>query len=222
MRLVSMLLKVVVVLAAAWGCALMAGRLGPWKAMAIWAAVMGVLCAGIALAISRQSAGKITVLNYLMGYVLQWGYRIGKGKLSKIAMISWIIWMLVGTAAVLATRVHATTFAAGSGTEPQGRGTAVMVLLTLSWIIDGAALCYLLGVVATSGKHNRLLGSLGPVMGVLLLMIGGSAGLVLYNHSPAAAKIALLIAGGPVLLVGLLYGVFMVVIVVSGRKTRWN
>jgi hypothetical protein len=153
-----------------------------------------------------------------MGYILQWGYRIGQGKLVKIAMVSWVIWMLLGTAAVLATRVHANTFATGLGAESQNRGTTIMVLLTLAWIIDGAALCYLLGIVF----NGRRLGSLGPVMGVLLLMIGVSAGLVVYNHTATAAKIALLVAGGPILLLGLLYGLFVINILIMGRKTRWN
>lgn len=218
MRLLSKVLKIVIVLAAVWGCAWMAGKLGPWKALGVWAAIFTVLCTVIPLALARQSAGKITVMNFLMGYILQWGYRIGQGKLIRIAMISWGIWMLLGTAAVLATRVHANAFATGLGADAQNRGATIMVLLTLAWIIDGAALCYLLGIVLA----GRRLASLGPVLAVLLLMIGVSMGLVIYNHTATTAKIALLVAGGPILLLGLLYGLFVINILVAGRTTRWN
>lgn len=217
MRYVTMVLKIIVILAAAGACAMLAGRFGPWKALGMWAAIWGVLCVGIALAVSRQPAGRITVLNLLMGYILQWGYRIGRGKLSNITLISWCVWMLLGGAAILATRVHL-----DSAAESQARSKMVMVLLVLSWIIDGAALFYILGIIFSQGRSGRQLGVLGPVAGILLLMILGSAALVVFNSSAGAAMTALLLAGGPMLLLGLFYAIFVVVIVVCGRKTRWN
>lgn len=221
MRFVALGLKVVVVLAAVAACALMARRIGPWKALGWWAVIFGVLCAGIAFAVSRQPPGKVTVLNYLMGYILQWGYRIGRGKLVNITAISWSIWMLLGMAAVFAAQIHANTFASAAA-EPHARGMVLMALLALAWIVDGAALFYILGNGIFNGGAARQPGSLWVVAAILLAMILGSAGLVIASHSRSAALAALLLAGGPILLVGVFYGLFMVVIVMSGRKTRWN
>ncbi len=220
MRVIAMGLKVVVVLAAVAACALMARRIGPWKALGWWAIILGVLCAGVAFAVSRQSSGRVTILNYLMGYILQWGYRIGRGQLVNITAISWIIWMLLGGVGILATQVHANTFASNA-IEPQTRGMVLMALLALAWIVDGAALFYILGNGIFSGGPARQSGTLWAVAAILFIMILGSVGLVIAGHSRSAALAALLLAGGPILLAGVAYAVFIVVILMNG-KARWN
>src|SRR5262249_37311956 len=98
-------LKVVCVIAAAIGCAALVQRFGPWQALGIWAGSMAVLCTGVALILHSQTPQKVTPANYVAGFVLQWGYRVGRGKLSAIVAISWVIWVLLGVAMILS--VHA-------------------------------------------------------------------------------------------------------------------
>lgn len=220
-----MTVKLLLIPAALVLCVWLTRRLGPWKALCWWVGGMALICAGIALAIRGQEAGRITPLNYLMGYILQWGYRLSNGQLSGIAAISWGIWVLLGAAAIVAAQLHVNVNAAGSlaaAAEWRGPGMVVFSLLAISWIVDGGALLFLLQTFMTSQDGTRLLASAAPVMGGLLLILLTSIALATLWRSPLAAYAALIVAGGPPLLVGIGYGVFVLIIVVSGGHARWN
>src|SRR4051794_31396991 len=138
MRVLMVSLKLLAALAAMAACAWMATRLGPWKSLALFAGVMGLVCCMTAWIVHRQPPETVTFANYLMAIVLPWGYRIGHGKLRPIILTSWCIWVLLGASAVLAThaRRHVSV-----PTEPVGqRNTTVMTLLALAWIVDGGVL----------------------------------------------------------------------------------
>ena len=226
MRYVMLAIKVLVVAGGVVACAVMARRLGPWTAMVAWAVVTGLLCGGIALVVRRQAPGRITAANYLMGLILQWGYGVAKGKLPGIVAISWGIWLLLGAAAVIGATALSSPSVSPAVTvdvpaDAQGRSTLVMTLLVIAWIVDGAALLKLIGILAT-GRTAESVRSLGPIVAVLLIMIVGSVALVTLNPSASAARTALLLAGGPPLLLGLGYGAFVLLIVTVGRNARWN
>lgn len=205
-------------------CAELALKLGPWKAIAIWAAGVAVVDAAVALLMHRQSPPeKISWINYVAGVVLPWGYRIGRGKLWPIVVTSWAIWMLLGAAVIVATVASAAeSEVAAAAHAPARRGPLVMTLLCLAWLVDGGVLLRCIGLLATSANARHMMRSLAVPMLVLAGILVASIALVVTNCTAAAARVALLIAGGPPLLVGLGYGAFVLVILTVGRKARWN
>jgi hypothetical protein len=201
----------------------------------VFAAGMAVLCGAVALVVHRQPPERVTVANYVMGVVLPWGYRVGRGKLAAIVATSWAVWVLVGLSVVLATdaRMHKAEqppigaaetagTAVATSTAGGGRSTAVMTLLALAWLVDGAALLHCAGVLATSSNARHMARTMTPLLVVLVAMLAASVALVTLSSSASAARLALLIAGVPPLFVGVGYGVFVLVVVTVGRNTRWN
>jgi len=187
-------------------------------AIGIWAVGVGILCCLVALGMHRQPVGKVTVFNYLAGIVLPWGYKIGRGKLLPIVIESWIRWVLLG-AAVVALTAHGFDSLAPSGYH---RGPVVSTLLLLCWVIDAAVLFRIVTMLAIRANDNPLPPKTFPPILALFGMIVVSAGLVIFGHSAAADRIALLICGGPILLIGGGYGLFLLVMMTAGRKARWN
>ena len=222
MRVRWIVIRVITVAAAVAACGWLATGLGAWKALGVWTVVAGALCAAVAFLMQRQTPEKVTFVNYAAGVVLPWGYRIGRGKLVPIVVTSWAIWTLLGIAvaiAVVGRRGNASPEAVALGGE---RSRTVMILLLLSWLIDGAVLLRMIGVVATGTNRSHQLRSLAVPALVLVAMLASSIALVTMNPRPAAARTALLIAGGPPLLLGVAYAVFVVVMVTAGRNARWN
>jgi hypothetical protein len=97
-----------------------------------------------------------------------------------------------------------------------------MSLLFIAWLIDGGVLLYAIGPISTSANKRHLLGTMAGVIAALVAMLAVSIGLVTMSDTPAAARWALAIAGGPPLLLGAAYGAFIVVILTAGRNARWN
>jgi hypothetical protein len=209
-------------------CAELALKLGPWRAMALWAIGVAVVGGVVAFLMHRQSPPeKVSWINYLAGAVLPWGYRIGRGKLWPIVVTSWAIWMLLGVAVIMATARTATTAAhadseVAAATMPAKRASVVMTLLCLAWLVDGGALLRCIGLVATSANPRHMMRSLAVPMLVLAGILVASIALVVANSTAIAAQLALLIAGGPPLLVGGGYGIFVLVMLTAGRNARWN
>jgi hypothetical protein len=234
-------------LALAAACATLATRLGPGKGLAAFALSMAILCVGIAMIVHHQPPQKITLANYMMSFILPWGYRVGRGKLPSIVLTSWTIWVLIGLAIALAinARAHnpeqppptgvaadarpapveatiATSPPDSSPPDSSPRTIVLMALLALAWLIDGGVLLRCLGLLATSTNRPHLARSLAPLVGVLAGILTASIGLVTLTDSPYAASTALLIAGGPPLVVGIGYGLFVLVFLTAGRNARWN
>jgi hypothetical protein len=140
--------------------------------------------------------------------VLHWGYPFSNGKLSRMAAGAWGVWSLLGLGlAVTLNRGPATEVGVGS------------VVLFLSWVLDGAAFLYLLGVLVknfrlTSREGRQLL----SLMAILVTLIGGSGWLAAHGF----ARFAVLVAAGPLTVVGTGYALFLGIILVAGRNSRWN
>lgn len=203
-------------------------QLGAGRGLAVWAIGMAAICALCGLLMKRQTVGKVGVINYAAGYVLPWGYRIGRGKLWPIIVTSAVIWMLIGVAMAMAmtasmpARVVSVSTTQITSVARVPRGNVVMVLLFLAWLIDGGVLLFAMGRVIERVGSSSLPRSLFMPMAVLAGMIVVSAGMVLSSSSAAAAWGALLIAGGPILAVGVVYGLFIIVILTAGKNARWN
>jgi len=185
---------------AAW-CAL---RWSPPLALAVWSGLAAALCGIGALLLSRQPVGVVTASGQLGASLLRWGYKVGRGQLPLIVLVSWLVWTALGAAAIALTVFR---------TEPQTR------LMILAWTIDGLALLYLIGVTATNGPRAR--GALLIPFTALLAMIGGS-GALWWTGTESARETALLIGGAPIPILAAGYGLMMGAMMLGGRKGGWK
>lgn len=177
-------------------------------ALAAWAALTALLCAAGALLIRLQPMGVVTAGGRFGGRFLRWGFRAGHGRLPAIACISWLVWMLLGAMITGVT---------------QSRSQPRLVLMTLAWAVDAAALMWVLGVLSvnwrSSGPMKR---SLMTMALALAGMIAGSAALWWGVATDGSRAAALLLAGGPPLVLGGGYGLMLAAMMTMGRKARWN
>jgi hypothetical protein len=189
-------------------CGELAARLNPWVVMAIWADAMAVLCSAAAWGLKNAPMGTITWRNKLAGYLLPWGYKLGRGKLVPMTLAAWVIWVLIGLGTVILT-----AWPAGAAREHPY--TAVMTFL--SWIVLGALAVRQIGLIPTFGSHSGRMSLLQSVAVVVALLVASA---VLWLTGRAGW--ALLVAGGPIAFVGGGYGLFLGVMLTVGRKARWN
>jgi hypothetical protein len=96
--------------------------------------------------------------------------------------------------------------------------------MVLAWAADTAALLYVLGVwLRSHAPTGAGLGSnLLSMAAVLMLMLVVSGILWFAVSLPGAKRLALMIAGGPPLLIGGGYGLFLLFVLTFGRNVRWN
>jgi hypothetical protein len=222
MRFGVILARVVMLAVTVGVCRWLTSTFGVWKAIGLWAGGMALVCVGTALWLDRQPPGQITFVNRIAGYVLPWGYQIGRGKLAPIVATSWLIWVLLGTGAALTIGgvPSGSTGAQAPSAESATSPTWVTVLLYLSWIVDGAVLARIASVSWI--RQNPMPPSIVTASLVIGGLIAGSAAIKLFGKSAAATKLALIVAGGPPLVVGVGYGLFLLVALTLGRNARWN
>jgi hypothetical protein len=196
---------------------------GPWLAVGIWVAGIGLLCGVVACLLRLQPPGRVGAINHISAFVLPWGFSIGRGKLLPIVLTSWFGWALLG-AAVIVLNAH------GYGLHGQGsidaaayhRSGLMTILLLASWIIDGAVALRLITVVATRANDNPMPpGMLRPILAILALL-AASITLTVIGHTAGQARLALLLTGGPIVVLGGGYGLWLLFMLTVGRKTRWN
>jgi len=191
---------VAMVAIAVW-CAL---RFGLPQGLAVWSGVAAALCGLGALLLSRQPVGVSTASGQLGAAVLRWGYKVGRGQLPGIIVVSWLIWVALG-AAVMAVTLF--------------RTEQLMPWMILAWTIDGAALLYLIGLMATrTGRTQSAL--LMPLLAVLG-MIGVSA-LLWHRGTESARETALLLGGAPIPVLAAGYGLMVAAMMLGGRKGGWK
>jgi hypothetical protein len=130
------------------------------------------------------------------------------------------MWLLIAAAVAIYRSMPASAASAASGgTTPTATSGVWATLLFVSWVIDGAALFYVLSAVARNfSPASREARSLFTVAAVIVAIILGSV--LLYRAGHTGLAIAL--AGGPPLLLGLVAGGMVLVILLLGRKVRWN
>jgi len=212
------LLPVAIVVAVATGFA----RVLPL--MAAWACTtaVGAACAVTgALVLRSAKTNQITWRNRVAGLLLPWGYVLGRGQLPGIVLSCTVIWSALAAGVLLSFYVPAVPSPAPASPlpgQPAPAGFAGPWLL-LAWIVDGACLCYLLAMLrkyfAMGSQVTRT--QLKLVL-VLVVMLVGSVVLHLAGHG----GLGLLVAGGPVAVIGGGYGLFLAVILLFGRNVRWN
>lgn len=194
--------------------------LSPWLAVAAAAAIALGTCGLGALLLRSTALGTITWRNHVGGWLLPWGYTLGRGQLPGITAVCATIWTLLATCSILARATSVAPVATQPGTAATIAATASMPwLLVFAWVVDGTALLYLLKTVLTAfGPGTRASLSLWRLVSVLTGLLVGSVVLHLLGHS----SLATLVAGGPPLLVGGFYGLWIVAMLTFGRNARWN
>lgn len=210
------LLPAAVVVAIATGLARVLPLLAAW---ATTTAIGGALAVTGALLLRSAQVGQIGWRNRVAGLLLPWGYVLGRGKLPGIVISCTAIWSALAAAVLLSFVDPGVAAPAVPAPAPAAAGGASGPWLLLAWIVDGACLCYLLGMLTKYfAPHAQVTRTQLKLVLVLVVMIAGSVVLHLAGH----AGLALLVGGGPVLLIGGGYGLFLGVILLFGRNVRWN
>ena len=186
-------------------CGELATHMKPWAALAVWAGGMALLCTLAAVALKGAPMGKLTWRNRLAGYLLPWGYKLGRGKLIPMTAAAWAIWVLLGAGTILLVSTSAAA-------HPW-----LATLIFITWVIEGGLLVRQLGLSLTFSTRSGRIAVLQFAL-VLAGLIG--AGMVLWVMGYPGW--ALVVSGGPVALVGGGYGLFLGVMLTVGRNARWN
>ena len=190
--------------AAAVVCAM---KLSLPAALATWAGVAAVLCVGGAILMQLQPIGMSTPSGRVGSSFVHWGFDVGRGQLIPAAVISWVIWICLGSAIIALT---------------QFRSQPKHVAMILAWTVDVVALFYTLGALDANRSRGLMPGSVLLVVIALVAMIAGSAALWGFVGTDRARVAALVLAAGPTLFIGVGYGLFVAVMLIGGRNARWN
>ncbi len=199
--MIRRIIVLAVMAAVAVWCAL---HWSPPVALAVWCGLTLALCGIGAVLLSRQPVGIATPTGQIGAALLRWGYKVGRGRLPPVVLVSWLVWTVLGAAAI--------GFTAFRG-EPR---TPWMIL---AWGIDGLALLFLAGVLITNTARTR--GALLIPTAVVLGMIGGSALLWMRGTASAQEK-ALLIGGAPIPVLAAGYALMLGAMMLGGRKGGWK
>jgi hypothetical protein len=207
---------------AALTCIWLASTAGAWAAFGLWIGGTAVICGGVGFLMHAQKSGRVSFINYLAAWVLPWGFKIGQGKLLPIVIESWVRWVLLGIAIFVATAPNFKHIPSAVAFTEYRPSATIMTLIALSWVIDGAVVLRIATMLVIRAKTSPIgPGILRPTVGLALLMTA-SVVLWLIGHNAMWTTVALLLAGGPIVLIGGGYGLFVLFIVTFGRKTRWN
>jgi peptidoglycan/LPS O-acetylase OafA/YrhL len=95
----------------------------------------------------------------------------------------------------------------------------MLILLFMAWAVDGAAAFYLAGTLSQQwewrSRGTRTLMKL--LLGIISLLVA-SVVFLFFDDVPTA----LAIAGGPSLVLAVVFGVYFSVLILAGRNARWN
>jgi hypothetical protein len=196
---------------AALACWWLVTQFGPLLSGAMWAAFALLACGLGVLLLRTSEVGRVTWKNRLAAYLVPWGVRIGGGQLWPIPVVSWLTWMAVWAAVAVLTPPPVDE-------QPTGWEVATRVALGAAWAIEALALGYVVGTL----RQNFPTGSGGRSLRVIAAIIAGLIVASVALHLFGLTLAGLLVAGGPPALIGGGYGLFMAVLLVFGRNTRWN
>lgn len=176
----------------------------PPASFLVWSGAVALLCVVGALLLSRQPIGESTAMGQLGAAVLRWGYRVGRGQLLPIALVSWFLWTVLGGAVVLMV-LH--------------RGEPETVLMLAGWTVDLLALTFLVGRMLTNTPGSR-----GAVLLPALIVVGliGGSALLWRAGTPTARQSALLLGAAPIPFLGAGYGLVLAAMLLGGRKGGWK
>ncbi len=211
-------LAIVIALPVAIG-RLLLDSMSPWAAVGVAAAIAVASSALGALLLKTATVGRITWRNYVGGWLLPWGYMLGRGRLAGIAAVSAAVWTLLAASAILAT-------ASATGAAPPGPVATVPAaaattpwLLVLAWIVNGGALLYVVSLLSKNySPTSSAARPLRRAIGVLTVLLVAS----IVMHACGYTTLATWVAGGPLLVLGTFYGLWIALLLILGRNARWN
>ena len=203
-----------VLLAVAFGW--LAGSWWTWPTAALVIAVL----AGLAVAcgnwlLLQTGIGELSWRNRCAGWLMPWGYVVGRGKLLPLAATSAVVWAGLGWSGLVAAATSEPAAAHAGWRLPSLLTFATMT----SWIVGGGALLYLVGQLARSPNWRRRPGStLAKCCAIVCLLLLASLALRLAGYP----RLACLISGGPPAVLGSLFGLWTLVLLIAERQARWN
>jgi hypothetical protein len=191
-----------------WGL-LPALACGAWMACSCGAAGYWLLLSASETSLSWK--------NYVAGWLIPWGYGLAPQSLASVAGISTLVWtMLVGLGAMAAFFSNST---AAAGTPRATPSTLLSLLLLGAWVLHGGSLLYLLEHLSQQPAITKPPGSTMAITAALIFLAFLASLGCRYSVMP---RLALLIAGGPILLVAILYTLLALLILLGGSSSRWN
>lgn len=214
MRYLIQIVRVLIPLLVGW---VLCQAMGLWPAIGI--ALASAICLPIigALLLRTVTTDAITWRNQVAGWLLPWGYKIGRGKLPAITIISGVVWALLFTLGTIAGRPMVVVEASPVSTSSPS--SLLNFLLVLSWAVDGAVLFYFAGMLSRDTDFSRRPGStmakLAAIVGLLIVV----SFIFWLTGKPSRA---LWISGLPPLACGLLFGAWCILLVTVGKNARWN
>jgi hypothetical protein len=183
----------------------------------LWSALLSAALPALGvLLLSRTRTQEISWKNYAAGYLMPWGYTLGRGKLPAISVVCGCCWLFLFALGIAAARIEL----APSEAEPSAEAPALARwLLVGGWLVDGMALLYCLGVLRQNfGGSSQGGAALRKAIAFVLGLIVFSALAAWLGHVRTAA----LIAAGPALALGAFYALWIGLILTVGRNARWN
>ncbi|AWM40211.1 hypothetical protein GobsT_13420 [Gemmata obscuriglobus] len=199
--------RAALVAAAAAACYGLAEGLGAGPALLLWAAAAAGACVLGAVLLRVSAVGRITWRNRAAGYLIPWGWRLNRGRLWPVAVVSWVVWVAVGAAALLLR----------PSPGEDGPAVGVRIALFAAWAVDAAALVFILGSIRQATPGGRV-GSLWKLVAVIAGLVGASVAL----HLGDLSRAALLLAGGPPAVLIVIAALFVGLMMTVGRNARWN
>lgn len=191
-------------------------RQGPLFAYAEWAGIAALLCVASALLIRSQPMGKATIAGRIGYMVTHYGFRAAQGRLFGAAVISWLVWSVVGIAAIWVV---------------QGDRSLIQVAMAVTWVANTYALMYMWGIALRNrprvdpGERPSLPSlprSLRQITAGLLVLTAVSMAVWFAVGTPGARLAAVVMAAAPLVVIGGGYGVMLLVFMTAGRNVRWN
>ncbi|MEZ6014777.1 MAG: hypothetical protein R3F49_06675 [Planctomycetota bacterium] len=169
---------------------------GAAAAVVVVALALVQAAAGAAL-LGSSEVGRVTWRNRVAGLLVPFGFAFGAQSLAQIAAHSAVVCALLGLAGAAAGRSY---------------------WVAAAWVLDLVALQFLgRGYRAQSPGSRARRALLTPISIVLGLAAAG--GVLLSQGRPGLAAT---VAGGPLLVLALFYGVWALGMLVLGRNARWN
>lgn len=194
-------------------------RLGPWRGLGVLIAGAAVACGLGWLLLRTAPLGRANWKNYIGGYLLPFGYTLGRGQLPGIALFSWIGWSLIGLAVAVAL-----TKGAGPSEPVVAEASVdlsgwVMPLLLTCWAILAACGFYCVSMMGSSWRHApRSIKPLSILLAIILALFFISTGLWMADHP----RVALAVVGVPIGFVGGIFALLFGIFIIFGRNMRWN
>lgn len=203
------LIRKAVLVAAAAGCFLLVARAGVGTAAVVWAAGSAIACVVGVWLLRTSAIGRVTWKNRVAAYLIPWGWQFGDGRLGRVAVLSWCGWVAIATGVIVLM----------PPAEAAAPGYGWRVALGTVWAVDAGALAYVAGTIHrhfsfTTGRGGHSLRVVGAVLVGLLTTSGAF-------YALGWPYLAVAVAGGPPLVVGVGYGLFLGMLIVFGRG-RWN